>query len=142
MTRISSDWTLFYKIFLPNVWIVFFGVVVGFVLFSFKPHLPFLIGTLLFYLGGIGVLYITLMTLKRVEGTDEHLYITNYFKTFRYTFESIDRIRTFDLIILKIVTLYFFENTSFGKRVIFIRRKAVWEEYVQAHPRLAKVAMT
>ncbi|HLF62844.1 MAG TPA: hypothetical protein VI603_03790 [Saprospiraceae bacterium] len=139
MVRISSDWTLFYKIFLPTVWIVFFGVVTGVLLFSIRPTIPVVTGVLLFYIGGVVFLYFTLIPLKRVEGTEEHLYITNYFKTFRYTFESISKVRTVELLLFKIVILHFREKTSFGHHLYFIRRRQVWEEYLNQHAELLEV---
>ena len=137
MVRLSSDWTLFYKIFLPTVWISFFGVVMVVLIVSFKPGILLLSGALVFYLGGILLLYLTLLRLKRVEGSNEHLYVTNYFKTFRYTFDSIGKIRAMDMFIFKVVQLHFKEKTSFGRRVYFLRRRGVWEEYLAAYPALS-----
>lgn len=140
MIRISSDWTLFYKFFLPVVWIVFFGIVIGVLLITIKPAAAIVLGGIFFYLGGVTFLYFTLLRLKRVEGDDSHLYVTNYFKTFRYTFDSIAKITTADLLIFKIVTLHFAEKTSFGRRIYFIRRRRVWEEYLFQHDALAGIA--
>lgn len=137
MTRLSSDWTLFYKFFLPTVWVVFFAVVLGFLLFAFRPPFIYQVGALVLYLGGIGFLFITLFQFKRVEADVDRLYITNYFKTFRYTFQSIKKITRLDMIIFKVITLHLNESGSFGKKVRFIRRKTVWEEYLFAHKELA-----
>jgi hypothetical protein len=121
------------------MWIAFFGVATGVFLFSFNSVFVFQAGALLFYLGGIAILYFTLIPLKRVEGSPEHIYITNYFKTFRYTFESLSRIRTLDLLLVKIIVVHFRDKTSFGKMIYFIRRKGVWEEYLLSHPELAEI---
>lgn len=130
MLRLSSDWTLFLRFFFPTVWIVFFGVVSVVILFSFRLSFPFVLGIIAFYLLGVLLLAATLLRLKRVEATDEHLYVTNYFRTFRYAFDSIARISVMDFIILKVVVLHFRERTSFGRKVAFIRRKGVWEEFL------------
>ncbi len=138
MVRISSDLTLFFKIFLPTAWIAFFGVATGVFLFSFRSVLFVQAGALLFYLGGIALLYFTLIPLKRVEGSSEHLYVTNYFKTFRYTFESVRKVKAVDLFFVKVIVLHFKDKSSFGKKIFFIRRKTIWEEYLHDHPELAQ----
>lgn len=136
MLRISSDWTLFYKFFLPTVWAVFFGVIVFVAWFYVRVPLPFRVGFLVFYLVGVLLLSSTLLRLKRVECTDEHLYVTNYFKTYRYTYDSIEKVSAVDFIIFKVVALRFKAKTAFGKRVHFLRRRKVWEEQTIAHPEL------
>jgi hypothetical protein len=129
MLRLSSDWTLIIKFFIPTVWMVFFGVLVLVILISFRLPLTYQIGMVVCYCFGVLLLAGTLMRLKRVEATDTHLYVTNYFKTYRYTFDSVSRITTFDLILWKLVRLHFREPTSFGRTVSFLRRKHVWEEF-------------
>jgi hypothetical protein len=137
MTRLSSDWTLFYKIFFPNVWIVFFGAAIGIIVFSVILPLWLLIGIIALYLGVVVFLWFTLMTFMRVEGTGEHLFVTNYFKTYRYTLESVRKITSFDALLFKVIVLHFHEKTSFGQRIAFIRRRDVWDEYLRTHPELA-----
>jgi len=139
MTRLSSDWTLFYKIFFPNVWIVFFGATIGIFIFSVHIPLSLLAGVVILYLSVVAVLWFTLMRLKRVEGTDGHLYVTNYFKTYRYTLDSIRKITALDALLFKVVVLHFHDKTSFGRRVPFIRRKVVWDEYLVGHEELNRL---
>ena len=138
MTRLSSDWTLFYKIFFPNVWIVFFGVAIGIIVFSVRLPFWLLFGVVALYAGVVAVLWFSLMRLMRVEGTEEHLFITNYFKTYRYTLDSVRTITGFDALLFKVVVLHFHEKTSFGSRVAFIRRRDVWNEYLRDHPEFAE----
>lgn len=139
MIRLSSDWTLFYKFFLPTVWIVFFGITTGVLLFTLRPALPFVLGAVLCYSACVAFLYFTILQLKRVEGTAEHMYVTNYFKTYRYTLDSIAKITSSDFLIFKVVTLHFAESTSFGRRIHFIRRRTVWEEYLYQHDELMRM---
>lgn len=141
MLRISSDWTLFYKFFVPTVWMTFFGVATGILVFSLKPGLPIIAGALLFYAIGIAFLYFTLMSLKRVEGTDAHLYVTNYSSTFRYTFDSLSKITSLDVIIFKVIFLHFNAPTSYGRKIFFIRRRVIWDEYLSEHEALARICV-
>jgi len=135
MTRLSSNWTIFYKFFIPIVWIVFFGVIIvgGLINFNFTSKI-LVLSIIALYLGFVALWAFTAMRLKRVECTDEHFYITNYFRTYRYTFDSLSRVKQTDLIVMKIVRLIFKEKSSFGKNVFFLRRKHVWEENVHRFP--------
>ena len=85
--RISSNWTLFLKIFLPTFWFVFYGAIVIALFVASENQMAISmsmkIGVLVFYLSGSLVLYYTFMDLKRVEYDKDFLYVTNYFKTVR-----------------------------------------------------------
>lgn len=130
MIRVSSDWTLFFRFFLPTVWIVFFGVIIGVVFFTMHiPSWKWIAGILGFYIAGILLLIFTLLSLKRVECSEDYFYITNYFKTYRYTYDSLHAIRTFDILLFKIIVLIFHEPSSFGRRIFFLARRNVWDEW-------------
>lgn len=137
--RVSSSWTLFYKIFIPTVWIVFVGT---FTVFSFMSAqvraLPYgfaLQGTMVMVmLLGLAFLWFTLMDLKRVEMAEDSFYVTNYFKTFRYGYKSIKRIADIDLFVIRIGVIEFVSKSSFGKKVFFVERKKVWEDFITSHP--------
>lgn len=138
--RVSSSWTLFYKVFFPTGWIVFFGVFAIFLIFDgfgsvFLP-MALRIGYIVFFIAGLILLWFTLMSLKRVEMDEEVFYVTNYFKTYKYSYDSIAAINEIDFIIMKVVTLKFVERSSFGKKVFFVARRAVWGDFVESHPDL------
>ena len=137
--RVSSSWTLFYKIFLPTVWIVFFGVLTIFTLISGGVRsLPYHLavqGTLVMVLlSGFALLWFTLMDLKRVELTDDCFYVTNYFKTYRYTYDSLKDIRELKFLWINVTVFEFVQKSSFGKKIIFIQRRQVWNEFIDTHP--------
>ena len=139
--RVSSSWTLFYKVFLPTVWIAFFGaltllVVVMNDLGSLSAHLGIKLGVFAFFLSGLLLLWFTLMDLKRVELAEDAFYVTNFFKTFKYSYESLKEVREFDLIFLHITLFKFVAKTAFGKRIFFIQRRKVWTAFLQANPEL------
>jgi len=139
LTRVSSSFTIFLKIFIPTTWIVFFGILTLFILFAGSesgiPNMPGLkIGTLIFFASGVVLLWLTLMKLKRVEMADDHFFVTNYFKTFRYTYDSLTKIQEWDLLILTIVIFTFTSKGSFGKKISFVSRGKVWRNYVDEHP--------
>lgn len=126
MYRLSSNWTLFLKIFLPVFWISFFG---GFIIASFvtnRSEVPFFtsdkfrLQSVIFVLSGIIFFIFTFFRLKRVDAESEYVYISNYFKTFRYPIDSIGEIVIYDHFILKAAHIKFNGKTSFGSKVIFL----------------------
>ena len=137
--RVSSYWTLFLKIFIPTVWIVFFGAVTIFVtvlngLGNISLGLSVKAAIIGLYAIGFVLLYISFLRLKRVEMTAEHFFVTNYFKTFRYTYQSLKNIKELDFLIMQIVIFEFVEKSAFGKKVFFVRRRKIWNEFVSEHP--------
>lgn len=142
MQRVSTNLTLFYKFFIPVFWIIFFG---AFTVASFfygeelsggLSVRSFQIGTLLFFLSGVAVLGFTLMRLKRVEMNREFVYVTDYFKNFRYPWHNIESIQEADFLFLQIVTINLKAPGSFGKRIIFIASKGLLEGFWHENPEL------
>lgn len=139
LVRVSSSLTIFFKIFIPTTWIVFFGALTVFILFtgpdSGIPDLPGLkAGALIFFVCGVLLLWFTLIKLKRVELADDHFYVTNYFQTFRYTYASLTQIQEWDLLIMTLVIFTLSSKGSFGRKIAFIGRGKVWRDFVRQHP--------
>ncbi|MCB9266887.1 MAG: hypothetical protein H6558_17805 [Lewinellaceae bacterium] len=142
MHRISTNLTLFYKFFIPVFWIVFFGALTIAALaypFEYVGNIPagsFRIGIVVFYLSGLLALAFTLMRLKRVEADNQFFYITNYFKTARYPFHSIDRVELSKFLLFRIATIYFKEPGAFGKQTFFIPSNSLFRVFWEAYPEL------
>jgi hypothetical protein len=139
--RVSSSWTLFYKIFLPTIWIAFFGsltliAITMNTLGAISSHIAVKLGVLAFFLSGLALLWFTLMDLKRVELAEDAFYVTNYFKTFKYSYQSLKEVKEFDLIFLHITLFKFVAKTAFGTKIFFIQRRKVWTGFLQANPDL------
>ena len=139
MIRLSSNWTLFLKLFIPVFWIAFFS---GFVIASFvsDPQLvpqiannKFRLQSVLFVLGGILFFAFTFFRLKRIDADDKHIFVSNYFKTYRYPVTDIDNIIIYNHIILKAAHLKFKGKTSFGKKVIFIPMMSNLRNFAAKH---------
>jgi len=126
MNRLSSNLTLMLKLFIPIFWIVFFGafVIAAFVTNPIEaPQFAndkFQFRSLIFVLVGIVFFALTFFRLKRVDSDEDNIYISNYFKTFRYPIDSIESIVIYNHIILKAAHLKFKGKSSFGKKIIFI----------------------
>ncbi len=146
MQQISSNLTLFLKIFLPTFWLVFFGL---FTIGSFVkdiyigPFLPgaFRMGCLGFFLVGLVILYFTLMQLKRVDMDGQFMYVSNYFKTVRYPYSAIAKIVEKDFLLFHSVHVHFREAGQFGKKVVFISRDKRLNRFLTAHPNVAQQLM-
>ena len=126
MIRLSSNWTLFLKIFLPIFWLSFFGGFLIAVYTTSSIQAPqfsgekFRIGALVFVLAGIIFFFFTFFRLKRVDADNEFIYISNYFRTYRYTFDAIEKIKIYDHLILRAAHLEFRGKTTLGRKVIFL----------------------
>lgn len=143
MYRISSNWTLFLKIFLPTFWLVFFGAfaiavqLVEAPVFGSIPAWAFKIGTAVFFLLGTAILYFTLMQLLRVDLDENHLYVSNYFKTYRYPFSSIESIRIRDFGIFHLVRINLKGRGHFGSCITFLLDDSMLSAFLEKYPEAA-----
>lgn len=138
--RLSSNLTLFLKIFLPTFWIVFFGMIVLGMFILDPEDNPFLgnpivkssllVGYLLFLL----IFYKTIMTLKRVDADREYLYVSNYFKTYRYQLSDIQTIEEIDFGVVLILKVILKNQGAFGDKIPFILNRPTFDDYIENHP--------
>lgn len=126
MYRISSNATLGLKIFIPTVWVVFFGAFTMAFLLGFGES-GSMLGSWLFRivwtLGFVLVLLViwrTLWKLRRVEVDTDFVYITDYFKTARYPFHNIGKVSSQSLGIFKLGVITYKVPGIFGKKSYFI----------------------
>ncbi len=143
MHRISSNWTLFLKIFLPTFWMVFFGALtiglwmVNTPYFGNIPAMPFKLGMTVFFLAGTAGLYFTLMQLLRVDLDEKHLFVSNYFKTYRYPFTDIENIVERDIGFFHLVRIQLKGKGRFGSRISFLLDDSMLRAFLQKHPETA-----
>lgn len=140
MQRISSNWTLFLKVFFPTAWITFFSLLTIAVIFSGPGTLPFgggigfkitfVIGFLLFF----AFLYFTVMKLKRVDFGEDGLYISNYIKTYRYAFNDIDLIDETNMLLFTLGKIVLKEKGSFGKKIFFLISPVHFKDILEKYP--------
>ena len=140
MARVSTNLTLFLKLFIPTFWIVFFGS------FTFAvwmtdarnlgglPEIPLQYGSLLFLLIGAFLLYKTLLKLKRVEMDSEFVYATNYHKHARYPYHNIEKIEELDYLFFNLVHIHLKTPGYFGEKISFIPSKKRFQDFLNKHP--------
>jgi len=124
MIRLSSNLTLFFKIFIPIFFIIFYGLLSLFFLFGDESPLArskwFPYSNLIFYAAALFILYKTVWQLYRIDCTSDHFIVTNYKSAFKYTYDSIDTFKMTDLFFFTVGSVSFKSNSSFGKRIRFL----------------------
>lgn len=144
MHHVSSNLTLFLKLFVPTFWLVFFGAftiavwLMGYEYYGRIPGNYMRWGATLFFLLGALFLWLTVLRLKRVEMDGDQVYVTNYFKHFRYAMSNIERISETDLVLFRLVTIRFKKAGYFGKKVHFLASRSRYQHYFAHHPELTR----
>ncbi len=143
MQRVSTSATLLLKFFIPTFWIVFFGFVTlsfFFVEFDFKGRIPASYMQIAFasiYILVLFMMWRTIMSIKRIEMDEEYIYVTNYFKTFRYPYDSIESVKEQDYLLLKTLSFNLKEDGTFGKKVSCIQSQKLYRDFILDHPKVA-----
>ena len=126
MIRISNTSTIFYKLFVPIFWAVFFGSFFVAIWISDEAQGSVLgitgikiVGSIMYILGLI-LLYFTIFQFKRVEYNTDSLYITDYFTHVNIPLDSIEKIQVRDWIIFKTGHLKLKFKGRFGDKIRLI----------------------
>ncbi len=145
MQRVSTNMTLVYKIFIPTFWIVFFGalMITSFVYKEqYQGSIPgqyLRTGTVVFFFTGILFMALTLFRLKRVEMAADFIYVTNYFKHYKYPWSNIEKIDEHKFFFMNIVTIHLKTKGHFGKRIPFIASNKLFRLFKADHPELEQL---
>lgn len=143
MQRISSNATLFLKIFIPVLWTVFFGC---FTIAIWTADVPYFgpipaiwmkLGLTAFLLGGVTFFYLTFWKLKRVELDELYVYASNYFNTYRYPYHNVEKITERDLMLFHIVRIHLKVPGKFGKTLTFLLDEAMLQDFLAKYPETA-----
>lgn len=147
MHNVSSQLTLFFKVFVPTIWISFFCTIGGFLLLSEAGQSnnfsmafgPAVFGAIVicFLLFGIGLLYFFLMRLKRVEIDHNFLYATNYVKHYRYPFHNIEYLEVKRFLLWRPTRVVLKAPGKFGKRFTFLANNQL-KAYLENNPMVAQ----
>jgi len=141
-TRVSSNLTLLLKIFLPTLWITFFGLLTLAIFFSSgeENHLfgdwTFKLSVLGFFLLFFIFIYFTIMKLLRVEYSQTAFSASNYFKTYQYSYDDIEFIKEYDLIIKTVVRIKMKGKTKHGNSIYFLKSKEWYNGFVESNPQI------
>ena len=139
MERVSSQLTIFLRIALPTIWMamVFSFAVLLFWAVRGKAYLfsnPLIwIGLLLILGSGIAFIKFILWKVYRVDMDENFIYISNYFKTYKYPYADIDHIRESKLLPGRVFIIALKAKGSFGKEVAFLASQKLWLDFVSTY---------
>lgn len=141
MYRLSSNATLFLKIFLPVFWTT---IMTGITLvawfaeahyFGGLPLESFRWATLFTLVVGALSFWLLLWPLKRVESDGEKVYISNYFRTAFYEWErDVEHVSETRILLLRIVTIELNGIGSFGRRMRFLPSRKLLAAFREKFP--------
>lgn len=143
MQQVSSNLTLPLRIFFPTFWLVFFGLLT-FSAWIVSPesggalaNWDIRLGITAFFLTGAGLLYFTLLKLRRVEMSQEFVFATNYFKSVRYPWSDVEKLVQQQFLGFPIVYIHLKAQGSFGRRIVFLGSRSRWQLFLEEFPEIA-----
>ncbi len=139
--KVSSRWTFLFKWVLPIFWGLFMGGVALVICLSpleelQKPFDPLSAKILVvsFYLTVLGLLFLLFRSAKWVGITDTHIYVSDYFNSYKYTLDSIKGFDEVNMLLYTKVIIHFHQPTAkFGQHIFFIR-SYYWKYFLEKHP--------
>lgn len=140
MERVSSQLTIFLRIALPTIWMttMLSLIVLLTVAVSGKAQIfsnPIVLGSLTFILvTGIAFIYFFLWRFYRVDMDDKFVYVSDYFKTYKYSYNDIESIRGISWAPTRVFIIQLKSKGSFGKEIQFLASQKLWNDFVSEHP--------
>lgn len=140
MTHVSSNTTLFFKFFVPVFWTVFFiAFFIGLLItdIDYVVNVPMFLARVFvagFVIIGVLIFYLFIFPLKRVEMNPEYFVVTDYFKNYKYSYDSINSIEERDWYFFRSYTIILKESGSFGKKINFIGSRKRFPKFREANP--------
>ena len=140
MTQVSSNLTLFYRLFVPVFFVVFAGALVGFLWLNPGEYYGNVRGSTLrlaataAFVAVVLALLASVWRLRRVEMSREWVYVTDYFRQARYPWSNVARVAETPLGLVRIVRVVFHEPGSFGRSATFVASASRWRLFKDEFP--------
>ena len=140
MERVSSQLTIFLRIALPTIWLttILSLIVLLAVAVSGKAQVfsnPIVLAGLVFVLAtGIAFIYFFLWRFYRVDMDERFVYVSDYFKTYKYSFNDIESIKGSSWAPNRVFVIRLKSKGSFGKDILFLASQKLWNDFVNEHP--------
>lgn len=128
-----------WKFFIPTFYISFVGLFLMAVLFWESDEIALFYSwwskllAIAVYLFFIFMMWITVFRLRRVEEEGPYIYVSNYFKTFKYLKTDIEAVKSSNYGLLNLITITMKSKTSMGKKIRFIGKESVVGELYNYH---------
>ncbi len=141
MQRVSSNSTIILKIFVPTIWATFFLTFSIALLINDPQDLHGILSHPMFRWYFIGfviifflLMYLTVIRLKRVELAKEGIYVSNYFKTYRYDYKDLKEIKLSNFGLFTLARFKMMSKTKMGKTIPVLLKRRYFEEFVLSYP--------
>ena len=140
MERVSSQWTIIFRIFIPTIWFTTMVSLVVLLTWAVQGRAHLFENIYVWAVFGFmvltGFVFIKLLLwrLYRVDMDDRHTYISNYFKTFKYPHSDIDYISPAGLLGGMVYRLTLKSKGSWGKNIYFLVARPLFDQFVREHP--------
>ena len=141
MQRISSQLTIILRIMLPTGWLTLILSIVILLGWTVRGKAglmanPFIwIGLLLILGTGFAFIKFILWRLYRIDMDERYLYVSNYFKTYKYELTDIESILDSKILPGRVFCIRLKSKGSFGKNIYFLASQVLWKEYIETQPR-------
>jgi hypothetical protein len=141
MQRISSQLTIILRIMLPTGWLTLILSIVILLGWTVRGKAglmanPFIwIGLLLILGTGFAFIKFILWRLYRIDMDERYLYVSNYFKTYKYELTDIESILDSKILPGRVFCIRLKSKGSFGKNIYFLASQVLWKDYIETHPR-------
>lgn len=142
MDRVSSQLTIFIRIALPTIWFTTILSLFVLLIWSVQGKAQIFANPIIWIsmiaIIGIGYAFIrfVLWRIYRVDMDERFVYVSNYFKTFKYPFSDIESIRTSSLLPGRVFIIKLKSKGSFGQQIAFLASQKLWSDFVAEHPRI------
>lgn len=136
-TPLSSGATLLLRLFFPTVWLVFFGAFMVAGWLSGQDFIgPFTrstyrAATTLFFLAGSLVFRFTVWRLYRVDISPDLLFVSSYFRTWRYTRDSVAEIAILSYGVFHLGRITLHAPGSLGRTIWFLPSRKRMEGFAR-----------
>ena len=143
MNRVSSQLTIVLRIALPTIW--FTAILATLVMLTWAVRgraglfsNPYIWLGIIFVIGsGFVFVRFLLWRLYRIDMDGEHLYVSNYFKTFKYPYSEVVSIMDAGILKDRIYRITLKSKGSFGQKLYFVASKVLWLDFKEEHPELS-----
>lgn len=142
MQRLSSQLTLLLRIAIPTVWasaILALLVLLGWSVRG-KAGLfgnPFVwIGIAVILGSGLALMKLIFWRYYRIDADDRFLYVSNYFRTYRYPHGEIESVKASTRLPGRSYTIRLRSKGYFGQKIRFLASPSLLADYLSTHPDL------
>ncbi len=143
MNRVSSQLTIVLRIALPTIWFTAVLSILGMLTWAVRGKAglfsnPYIWIGVLFIIGtGFAFVRFILWRLYRIDMDNEHLYVSNYFKTYKYPYTEVDSIADANILKGRIYRITLKAKGTFGQKLYFLASKVLWLDFKTEHPELS-----